>query len=339
MPLVRLGKTEITVEKNAFGALPIQRISQEQAVKLLRAAYDGGMRYFDTARAYSDSEQKLGEAFAGCREKLFIATKTMAKTAAEFWADLAASLAALRTDYIDVYQFHNPPFCPRPGDGSGLYEAMCEAKAEGKIRHIGITNHRIAVAHEAIASGLYALLQFPLSYLASPEEQQLPALCAEADMGFVCMKGLAGGLINDYRPAYAYIAQFENALPIWGIEKAEQLAQFLSCVTDPPVLDDALRDIIARDREQLSGSFCRACGYCLPCPAGIDIPTCARMALLLGRAPVPDQTTPAMRAKMESIESCINCRHCATHCPYSLDTPALLRENLAFYRNFLAQMA
>ena len=142
MVQVRLGKTEITVEKNSFGALPIQRISREDAVKLLRKAFDHGVTFYDTARFYTDSEEKLGAAFEEMREKVYIATKTAATTAEAFWKDLHTSLNNLRTNYIDIYQFHNPSFCPKPGDGTGLYEAMLLAREKGMIRHIGITNHR-----------------------------------------------------------------------------------------------------------------------------------------------------------------------------------------------------
>lgn len=162
---VTLGSTGITVNKNGFGALPIQRISDEDAVYLVRKAYEGGITFFDTVRCYTDSEKKVGMALEGIRDKVFIATKTMADTVEDFWKDLGTSLENLRTDYIDLYQFHNPSFCPKPGDGTGLYEAILEAKAQGKVRHIGITNHRLAVANEAIDSGLYETLQFPFCYL------------------------------------------------------------------------------------------------------------------------------------------------------------------------------
>ena len=151
MQKVRLGKTELEVSKNGFGALPIQRISKKEAVYLLQKAFYHGINYFDTARAYSDSEEKLGAAFSYTRDKLIISTKTAAQTAEEFWKDLDESLLKLQTDYIDIYQFHNPAFCPKPGDETGLYDAALKAKEQGKIRHIGITNHRLAVAEEAMA--------------------------------------------------------------------------------------------------------------------------------------------------------------------------------------------
>ena len=167
MRTMTLGKTGITVNKNGFGALPIQRISNEAAVQLLRRAFAEGINFYDTARAYTDSEVKLGLAFEGMRDQIYIASKTAADCAEAFWKDLDTTLTNLKTDYLDLYQFHNPAVCPKPGDGSGLYEAMLEAKEQGKIRHIGITNHRLAVAHEAIASGLYETLQFPFSYISS----------------------------------------------------------------------------------------------------------------------------------------------------------------------------
>ena len=194
MVQVTLGKTGITVEKNSFGALPIQRISKEDAVKLLRKAYNHGVTFFDTARFYTDSEEKVGEAFKGMREKVYIATKSGATTVEGFWKDLQTSLGNLQTDYIDIYQFHNPSFCPKPGDGTGLYEAMLEAKAKGIVRHIGITNHRLHVAKEAIESGLYETLQFPFCYLATEKDLEIVDACKEAGMGFIAMKALSGGL-------------------------------------------------------------------------------------------------------------------------------------------------
>ena len=176
---VTLGRTGITVNRNGFGALPVQRASVDEAVKILRKAYDNGINFFDTARAYSDSEMKLGLALSDVRENIIIATKTMAKNVEDFWKQLDTSLSLLKTDYIDIYQFHNPGFCPKPGDGTGLYEAMLEAKAQGKIKHIGITNHGLAVAKEAVESGLYDTLQFPFSYLAGEKELELVNLCKE----------------------------------------------------------------------------------------------------------------------------------------------------------------
>ena len=337
MDKVKLGRTGITVNKNGFGALPIQRTEKKEAVYILQKAFYNGIDYFDTARAYSDSEEKLGAAFKYTRERIIISTKTAASDAEGFRKDLEESLRQLRTDYIDIYQFHNPSFCPRPGDGTGLYEAALSAKEQGKIRHIGITNHRLSVAKEAIESGLYETLQFPFSYLSSDEDLALVAKCKSAGMGFIAMKGLAGGLITDSAAAYAYMAQanFSHVAPIWGIQRENELDEFLSYQDCPPSIDERIMTQIEKDRRQLSGDFCRGCGYCMPCPAGIEINNCARMSLMLRRAPQEGWLSPEWQAKMKKIEDCLHCNQCMKKCPYGLNTPELLKRNYEDYKTFL----
>lgn len=337
MAMVTLGRTGIVAQKQAFGCLPIQRISKAEAVSLLHRAYEGGMNYFDTARAYTDSEEKMGAAFSGMRDKVFLATKTQAVTAEGMWKDLEQSLRMLQTDYIDVYQFHNPSFCPRPGGEDGLYDAALEAKKQGKIRHISITNHRLSVAHEAVDSGLYDTLQFPYSYLAGPQEQELVDKCRAANMGFIAMKALAGGLIRDGYAAAAFMEQQEDVLPIWGVQHSWELEQFLDCIKNPPSMAEEYRTMIERDRKELSGDFCRGCGYCMPCPAGIEINNCARMSLMLRRAPTAGWLSPEYQAKMEKIKDCLHCGQCMKKCPYGLNTPQLLEQNYLDYQTYLKQ--
>ena len=339
MKNITLGRTGITVPQNGFGALPIQRISTESAVKLLRRAYAGGMRYYDTARGYTDSEEKLGLAFGNGwlkREEVYIATKTHALTPEGFWKDLETSLRMLKTDYIDVYQFHNLPRCFRPGDGTGMYECMLEAKRQGKIRHIGASAHKIGVAQEVAQSGLYEVLQYPLSYIAEDIELDLLATCQRNNVGFVCMKGLAGGLITNARAAMAFVSQFDGLIPIWGIQRETELDDCLSFMDETPVLDDGLRAFIERERKELMGSFCRGCGYCLPCTVGIRISDCNRMSLMIRRAPSEKWLGEPWQAEMAKIETCVDCRQCVSKCPYELDIPNLLRKNLEDYRNVLA---
>ena len=336
MSNVTLGRTHITVDKNGFGALPVQRVTKEEAAVILRRAYEGGITFFDTARAYSDSEEKIGLALSGVRNHIYLATKTMASTPEGFWKDLETSLSLLKTDCIDIYQFHNPPFCPRPGDESGLYDAALKAREQGKIRFIGITNHRLAVAREAIQSGLYDTLQFPFCYLADEKDIALVEACREQDMGFIAMKSLSGGLITNAAAAYAYADQFDNVLPIWGIQRLSELEEFLSFIQDPPSMTGEIKALIDRDRRLLSGTFCRGCGYCMPCPAGIEINNCARMSLLLRRSPTASHLSPAGQEKMMKIKECLHCGQCASKCPYGLDTPALLERNLKDYEEILA---
>ncbi|OUN71715.1 aldo/keto reductase [Drancourtella sp. An57] len=337
MEHVVLGKTGLKVNKNGFGALPIQRISKEDAVALLQKAFQNGINYFDTARAYSDSEEKMGAALHEVRDQIIISTKTAAQNGEDLRKDLEMSLEKLQTDYIDLYQFHNPAFCPKPGDGSGLYEAALEAKEQGKIRHIGITNHRIAVAKEAVLSGLYETLQFPFSYLASEEEVELVELCRQKEVGFIAMKGLAGGLIHNSASAYAFMCQpqFAHVEPIWGIQREWELDEFLSYQEQAPELNEALLAEIQKDKDQLAGEFCRGCGYCMPCPAGIEINNCARMSLMLRRAPQEAWLSEEWQEKMKKIENCLHCGSCMKKCPYGLNTPELLKRNYEDYKTFL----
>ena len=313
---ITLGTTGITAPQNGFGALPIQRCSQEEAVRLLRKAYDGGMRFFDTARAYTDSEEKVGIAFSGMREKVFIATKTGAKTPEGIREDLETSLRMLQTDYIDIYQLHMAPQCYKPGDGTGLYEVLLEAKKEGKIRHIGITAHLLSVAQEAIESGLYETLQFPFSYLSSEQDLALVKACKEKNMGFIAMKSLAGGLITHSEAAMAFTQEFDNVMPIWGIQRDNELDEWLSFMEKPAVMTDEIKAFIDKEKSELSGSFCRGYGYCLSaCP----------------------WFSPEWQAEMEHTQDCIECRACEARCPYSLPIPELLKKNYADYKEMLAK--
>lgn len=332
---ITLGKTGITTPQNAFGALPIQRVDLDTAVCLLRGAKDGGMTFFDTARAYSDSEEKVGAAFSGMRDQVYIASKTQAKTPEKFWEDLHTTLTNLRTDYLDIYQLHCAPQCYAPGDGTGMYEAMVEAKKQGKIRHIGITAHLIGVAEEIVKSGLYETLQFPFSYLASEREIELVKSCEKAGMGFIAMKGLAGGLLTNSRACMAFMSQY-NALPIWGIQREEELAQWLSFFNEEVTMTEEIRVFIEEDRKDLLGDFCRGCGYCMPCTAGIQISQCARMSQLIRRAPSENFKGEFWQGEMAKIENCVDCGLCKSKCPYGLDTPNLLRKNLADYKEIIA---
>lgn len=331
MKSITLGSTGITTPQNAFGALPIQRDSMDMSVQILRKAYDGGITFFDTARAYSDSEEKVGLALSDVRKNIFIATKTMAQNTEQMKSQLETSLKTLKTDYIDIYQFHCAGQCYKPGDGTGMYELMEDFKRQGLIRHIGITAHKIGVAEECIESGLYETLQFPFSYLSSERELALADKCREKNMGFIAMKALAGGIITDSQVAYAFIGQYDNVLPIWGIQRENELDQWLSYMDNTPVMNGEIQKAIDDDRAQLSANFCRGCGYCMPCPVGIQINNCARMSLMLRRAPSEAWLSEQWQNNMKQIENCLNCGQCKSKCPYELDTPRLLRENYEDY--------
>ena len=336
MKEITLGRSGLKTVQNAFGVLPIQRVPKDRAVAMLRRAYEGGFRFFDTARDYTDSEEKLGEAFGGMWDKVIIASKTHANTPEGFRKDLSTTLGNLKTDSIDLYQFHQAKQVWRPGDGTGMYECMLEARDKGLIRHIGLTSHTRKIALEAAESGLYETVQFPFSYLSSKEDLELVEACKKNNVGFIAMKGLAGGLITRSDAAMAFMSRFDNVLPIWGIQREKELEEWISYMENTPVLDDGMLAFIEKEKAELAGDFCRSCGYCMPCPAGIIIPQCARMSLLLRRMPYADWLTEKWQKEMEKIEGCLGCGTCMSKCPYSLNTPALLKKNLADYRKVLA---
>lgn len=340
MKKVILGSTNIETVQNGFGALPVQRVDFETAKSILLRAYEGGMTFFDTARAYSDSEEKIGYTFGDMwpemRDKIIIATKTQGKTPEVFKQHIAESLKLLKTDYVDIYQFHCVDRVYKPGDGTGMYECMLEAKAEGKIRHIGITTHKIQVAFEAVESGLYETIQYPFSYLASEKEIELVKLAKEKNVGFIAMKGLAGGLITNSKAAMAFMTQYDNVVPIWGVQRLSELEEWLSFMDNTPEMTDDVAAYIENEQKELMGEFCRGCGYCMPCPAGIQINNCARMSLMVRRAPSKNWLGEDMQAEMKKIDNCINCRQCTSKCPYELDTPNLLKKNYEDYKKILA---
>ena len=333
MEKIRLGRTGIMAGRTAFGALPLQRTERAEAVKILRKACDGGIDFYDTARGYTDSEEKIGLALSSVRRSVTIATKTPARDGAAMREDLRESLRMLKTGYIDIYQLHNPPTVPKPGDD--LYDTLAELKRGGAVRFIGISCHKLSNALDAAKSGLYDTVQFPLSYLSSAEELALAEVCRERDAGLIAMKALAGGLVSSARAAFAFLRQYGNVLPIWGIQRESELDEFLALEADPPLFYGELGQIVEKDRRELSGVFCRGCGYCQPCPAGIPIWMAARMSLLLRRAPWRNYTTPAWREAMEKIDDCTGCGHCKEHCPYGLDASVILKENLKDYREFI----
>lgn len=335
--MIKLGRTGLMVSVSSFGALPVQRVSMDEAKKLLRMAYDGGINYFDTANAYSDSEEKIGEALSDVRHNIIISTKSGASDKATLLKHIELSLRRMKTDYIDILQLHNPGTLPDPEDPDSLYGGLLEAQKKGWIRFIGITNHRNQLAWDAVLSGKYDTLQFPFSSISDEKDIALAELARDHDMGFIAMKGLAGGLITNARTTFAFMKQHPWVVPIWGIQRESELQEFLELEKNPPAYDEEMKQLIARDRAELAGNFCHGCGYCQPCPVGIPIQNAARMSLLLRRSPYQSWLTDEMNAEMMKIENCLHCGACASRCPYGLDTPRLLAENLADYKQFRAE--
>jgi len=334
MRKIVLGKTNLKVTKTAFGALPIQRRTIEDAVEVLRMAKDTGINFFDTARAYTDSEKKVGIAFKNCREDVIIATKTHITSLHDVKRNLETSLEMLQTDYIDIYQFHNAKDVPMID--SPMYQFIVDMKNQGVIKHIGVSAHSYDSAVKAVESGLYETLQYPIFCLSDEKDLGLIQKCSDNNVGIIAMKGMGGGLIDNPKVAFSFFEKYDNISTIWGIQSKEELNDFVELEKNPPVMDGVFKKEIKKYKEELGGDFCRSCGYCLSaCPAEIKISNCARMSQLLKRAVWQDFVSDTWQENMKKIEECIECRKCIEKCPYSLDIPNLLKKNLKEYNEFL----
>lgn len=338
MEYTTLGRTGLKVSRTGFGALPIQRVDFDTAKIILRKAYDNAITFFDTARGYSDSEEKLGYALSDVRDDIVIATKSSgASDKAGVLERLEISLKHLRTDHVDILQLHNPKELPDPDDPNSTYAGLLEAQRKGMTRFIGITNHSLDNALAAAKSGLYDTVQFPLSAISADRDLELIKVCKEENVGVIAMKAMCGGLLTNATMAFTALRQYDNLVPIWGIQRESELDEFLALEANPPALDADMQTLIAKEKAELAGDFCRACGYCLPCPVDIPIPMAARMSLLLRRMPSEGFLKPEWQEQMLRIEDCLECRQCADRCPYGLDTPNLLKKMLVDYKNFARQ--
>jgi aryl-alcohol dehydrogenase-like predicted oxidoreductase len=332
-----LGRTGLEVSRTSFGVLPLQRVDFKTAKDILLKAYEGGINFYDTARGYSDSEEKIGYSLSHVRKDIYIATKASgAKNRKDVLSLLETSLKKLKTDYVDILQLHNPDHIPDPDDPESLYAGLLEAQRKGMTRFIGVTNHSRERAETYVASGLYDTLQFPLSAISDKEDFDLALSCKENNMGFIAMKAMCGGLLKRGDLAFAGLRAYENVVPIWGIQRMEELEEFLAHEANPPLLDDKMKEDIDQDRVELAGEFCRACGYCLPCAADIPIPMAARMGLLLRRMPSEQFASPDWQEKMGHVDDCIECGLCDTRCPYNLSPRNMVKKNYKEYKEWLS---
>lgn len=320
MKYVELGKTGIRVSAMGFGGIPIQRISEEDVPALFDEMEALGINYVDSARGYSVSEKYIGSAIKGRREKFVLATKSMARDKASMAADIEKSLADFQTDYIDLYQVHNPTpeqlkaVCA-PG---GALEALEEAKAAGKIGHIGLTGHTLEIFDMALELSWVETFMFPYNIVETQCEDRLKTL-AQQGKAFICMKPLAGGAIDSPGAAMRFIAANENVtVVIPGVAEISELRENCEAFLKDGELTDAEKAEISRIREELGTVFCRRCGYCAPCSAEINIPVIFTLAGYLERYGLGDWAKERYAAQKATAEDCIGCGACESRCPYGL---------------------
>ena len=322
-----LGKTGLKISRMGFGGIPIQRIDEEGTKALMHRLVEAGINYIDTARNYTVSEQYLGYALEGIRDKFVLATKSMGRTKEAMAADIEISLKNLRTDYIDLYQIHNPSMeqleqVIAPG---GALEALMEAKAAGKIGHIGLTAHSQAVFERALEFDWVETFMFPYNIVETHGEKLIKA-CTEKNIGFVDMKPLAGGALEDATLALRYVcANPDVTVTIPGMADPTELTQNLAAVnnTAPLTVDEKAK--ILEVRSQLGTQFCRRCNYCQPCAAGINISGALLFEGYLSRYGLADWAKSRYATLPHKASECIGCGACEARCPYNLPIRKMLK--------------
>lgn len=328
MEKIILGKTGLAVSRMGFGGIPIQRTDRESVRRLFDALAACGVNYVDTARAYTVSEEYIGYAIRGRRDSFVLATKSKAVTYDEMAADIDKSLELLATDHIDLYQLHNP--APSAvdtiiGEGGAL-DALLEAKNAGKVLHIGITAHTEAVFRRALDFPWVETIMFPYNIVETGVEGLIEE-CARRGIGFIAMKPLAGGAIRDARCALRFVASNSSvSVLIPGISEVSELTENLDAVLDTSPLTEDEISAIGKIRAELGGEFCRRCGYCMPCTAGIAIPSVFLFDGYLTRYGLGDWARDRYATLSVRASACVGCGICETRCPYGLPIRRMMRE-------------
>jgi len=323
-----LGKTGLTVSALGFGGIPIQKIDAQRTKALIEKMLEEGINYIDTARAYTVSEEYLGFALEGVRDRFILATKSMARTKAEMERDIAVSLEKLRTDYIDLYQIHNPTRedLDRVLAPDGALEALMEAKNAGKIGHIGITLHSVELFRSALELEWVETIMFPYNIVETQGEEFI-ARCKEKNIGFIGMKPLAGGAIEDANVALRFLAANPAvSVVIPGMASPSEIAQNAASLSDSRPLSPAEQKKIAEIRNFLGTNFCRRCNYCAPCTAGIQISSVFLLEGYYSRYHLKDWATLRYSKLEKTASDCVDCGLCETRCPYELPIRQMLKK-------------
>jgi predicted aldo/keto reductase-like oxidoreductase len=333
MRSIELGDTGLVVSEVGFGGIPIQRLSGHGAVNVVRRCLDLGITFLDTANAYTTSEERIGEAISGRRDDLILATKTQARDAKGVAKHLALSLGRLGVETIDLYQFHcvskeeEYEKVLAPG---GPLDVVRQAQASGAVRHVGLTSHSMEIALKAVRSGRFETVMFPFNFIANEAAQELIPLALERGVGFIAMKPLAGGALDDATLAFKYLRQFPHILPIPGVERATEMEEIVAIMEGPAEMTPDEQAAMERMRSELGNRFCRRCGYCQPCPEGISIQTLMIMDSIIRRMPAANVFSDLTQTVADA-EECVECGECEDKCPYDLPIREMIQEHIALF--------
>jgi len=325
----RLGKTDLKVSVIGFGGIPVQRIDTASAEKVVKRAVELGINFFDTARAYTDSEEKLGLALKKHRDQVIIATKSMARDKKSMAEDIDKSLRTMGVDYIDLYQMHNvkdKETLEQVLGADGALAALIEAKEKGKIRHIGVTGHIKAMLLEILKTEEIETVQFPFNPVETDGAKDVIDLAGKMDAGIIVMKPLAGGALTNAKLSLRYILEHPVSVAIPGMDSLEQVEENAAVGNERKPLTDQEQEELAQLVEKLGTSFCRRCEYCLPCQQGIDIPSVFLFDGYYTRYDLKDWAIGRYQALKVKADACVECGECEERCPYNLPIRAMLKE-------------
>jgi len=322
------------VTRVGFGGIPIQRLTEDEAVAVVTGCLYLGINFLDTANGYSTSEERIGKAIRGRREGLILATKSLSRSREGVAKHLEQSLKQLAVEYIDLYQFHSISDFKSLDmilDPAGPMPVLEEARRAGKIKHIGITSHQIDVAKKAVASDRFETVMFPFNFVTDKEGLDLLPVARQHDVGFIVMKPLAGGMITNAKIAFKFLFQFPDVVTIPGIEKPQEIEEIISILNGPLQLSKEERRQMLQLKQQLGARFCHRCDYCQPCKEGIAISTVMIYPSLVMRLP-PHQIFSSFWAMlMEKAASCTQCGECEERCPYHLPIRDMVAEYYSQY--------
>lgn len=331
-----LGKTGLTVSSIAFGALQFARIDRKEAINLVHLAYDYGINLIDTAHMYPGSEEILGEALKNIRDKIYIITKSLSRNKKEFLNDFNMSLKKLNTDYIDIFMFHS---ISKENEfellkNEGIIEALVKEKKKGKVRFIGFSCHNPQVIDRFYELDDFSTLMVPLNFMTGEYVQkQISEKFEQFNIGLLAMKPFGGGRLADIELCFKFLRNYPKFIPVAGMQNLKELEENIKYLGQADLLNENDKEKIKKISQELGTKFCRQCGYCMPCPNNISITDVNFIKVYYKQMPMDKFYNMGLKEIVKTAKTCTECGECSEKCPFNLDVPAIIKENIEFYES------